>query len=635
MAYPATRFTIIDNSDNNYIEVPEEDTLNRPVYMCVFASDKGPEEWQTEIMGQKFYDLYGTPSFAKYGQESIQTANIINNGGKVTCKRVVAEDAKLAHILVVAHLNQVMVQRTDESGNPLWYEIGTNGQNYTINPANADVAFGNNGAVEDQKCEIKFTYETVPVSSNSMEAFKQQALADRGHTGPTGSIGDDNGAVYPLFLIAETGRGTSTKSFRIVADTTTSRPVDYVKYIINVYENGEKAEQQMAFTLNPNIIEQGKNISLQTVVDNKSTQIRCRTFDEEIIAFMENAAYLAGLTGIDAEEFKFCDVIFGNNLYGKPLDNFIIDSSVYQLTNIVGIPLEGGDNGLFGDKPIEADTYPVEVENAFNGSYDDIIYDLDNFSVDFIFDANYSTAIKRTIERFVEFREDCFYFRDMGLGISTLKQIQMKNEQNAKSRLCATYHNSWDIIDPFSKKRITVTSTYNLAGLMVNHFLNGRDRPFCGLLYSITFPDVIEGSVNFTPKNTPSEDQKQEIDDMKINYSNYYKGLLTMETEYTSQERLTQLSWINNILTLQHLIKTIRAECPKIRYNFLDGTSLQKYKDDVQAVIDRFSTVFESITMRYVADSTYELNKIFYATIEVKMRNFVQSEYFKITIVRN
>ena len=63
-----------------------------------------------------------------------------------------------------------------------------------------------------------------------------------------------------------------------------------------------------------------------------------------------------------------------------------------------------------------------------------------------------------------------------------------------------------------------VTATYSLARLFVSHFLDGVTRPFCGQLYGIKFPEVIEGTVNFTPKNTPGENQKELIDDMRINY---------------------------------------------------------------------------------------------------------------------
>ena len=122
---------------------------------------------------------------------------------------------------------------------------------------------------------------------------------------------------------------------------------------------------------------------------------------------------------------------------------------------------------------------------------------------------------------------------------------------------------------------------------------------------------------------------------MRINYASYYSGVLVMETEYTSQARYTELSWINNVIALQELIRKIRVKCPRIRYNYMDSDSLEKYMKDVQQVIDNESNNFDSITMRYVADNVYEQNKIFYAEIEVKTKQFNQSEFFKITVVKS
>ena len=111
MAYPATRFQLIDNSDINKIAVPEKDTADRPIYFCVFSSDKGPEDYQNTVMGQEFYDLYGTPSFARHGQPLIQASAAINSGARLFCKRVVAEDAKLANVAVYAIVDTVEVQK--------------------------------------------------------------------------------------------------------------------------------------------------------------------------------------------------------------------------------------------------------------------------------------------------------------------------------------------------------------------------------------------------------------------------------------------------------------------------------------------------------------------------------------------
>ena len=156
------------------------------------------------------------------------------------------------------------------------------------------------------------------------------------------------------------------------------------------------------------------------------------------------------------------------------------------------------------------------------------------------------------------------------------------------------------------------------------------------LLVSFTFDNVIEGSINLNPKIAPKVDQKQELDDARINYMAAYDGVHTLDCEWTSQEPYTQLSFINNILLVQKIIKEIRTRCPKIRYSFIDGgDELKKYKEDIEMVLQKHQSKFDKIEMVYFADPLYEANKIFYAGINVKFRNFIQDEKFVITALQS
>ena len=182
---------------------------------------------------------------------------------------------------------------------------------------------------------------------------------------------------------------------------------------------------------------------------------------------------------------------------------------------------------------------------------------------------------------------------------------------------------------------------YNLVTRFVGHYLNGVNRPFCGQAYGVTFEnDIIPGTINFSPKRTPQTDenaqtynQKEWFDNERLNYIAYYSGIPTLDTEYTSQTEYTQLSWINNVLLVQKIIHEIRKQCPKNRYTFLDGQDLLRYKADVEAVRNRYKSQFKEIGVEYAEDEQYELNKIFYAVIKVKFRDFIQSEIFKITMI--
>ena len=609
-----------DQSQINQPTVPTEDTIDRPIIMVACSADKGPEEWKKKLYGQDFFDYYGTPSFTKHGQALIQAANVINAGGYVTMKRIVATDSTLANIGVYAQVTNTKKQKTDSNGTPLYTDADTGKE--TTEPS------GNTPIMENH-VQIDYKLAAVSLNGNDVNTFANTFLADKQHTN---EIGEDD--QYPLFIICDNGRGVSNKRFRIYQDTTTSKPLNYVTYFIDILENGETLET-ISFTMNPDIILKDRNMSIQNSIRINSKQVRCVFFEDEFDAFVENVSYLIGDT---AGKFKYADVLFGTDLLGKAYPNITIGTDV-NLSTVYGIQLLNGSNGNFGNRPINSDEYATELKKAFDGSFSDEIYDLDNNRIDAIFDANYPATVKRAIEELVNFREDCVFFRDLGIGARSVEEIRLRDMDNTHSRFCATYCNSYDIYDPYTKKQITVTVMYHLAQLFVRHFINGRIRPFCGQKYDIVVPseDVVPGTLNFYPKHTPQLDQKVEMDDLRINYLSYYEGdILTMNSEYTSQTEFTQLSWINNVLGVQELIKAIRALCPKIRYTFLDGEDLSKYKKDVQnTVIDKYADRFQSCTIEYVSDALYDSNKVIYAVIKVQFRNFIQTEIFKIIALQS
>ena len=673
--YPSTKFEIVDKSYINALEVVNEDSKDRPYMMQVFAAPKGPEEWQNGIMSKKFYNYYGdVPIFNKYGQPLLQATMLASEGARMVVKRVVSDTAKLANILIYAEVNRKTEQKVDGEGNFIYYDT-TGMETLDSSLANTNLISSTPFGIFDStgldcatvdKCEVTFHAETYSrpfdATRDGLKKWKSSVLNDEQfkHDAPIGTVGVVNdidpsmnedantvGAVYPLFLITDNGRGVSNKSIKIYTDETARRPVNYSRYILEVYENGTRLEQ-IAFTLNPDQTENGTNVAIDNSIALNSDQIRSVCFYDCIIDFVNQ---VSEVTGLDYDTVMRYDLFYNTDVYGKPIKdsngNYIYESNWsgdVNFTTGTGIHLNGGDDGLFGTDPLNSVEYEDKLCEAFY-NYSDEIYDLDNFPVYMIADANYPQSVKRKIEEYVNFRDDVYYMRDMGTdGLTTLASIQDKDELNVNSRAIGTYHMYYDIIDPISRKQITVTSTYLNAIRFIGHYMNGLARPFCGIRYEVTFPEVINGTVNFCPKLTPESltgDQKQIIDDLRINYAGYYSGTLVLETNYTSQRRNTELDFMCNVLAIQNLIRKIRKECPKIRYAFFtdnsgnSSSSFSKYIDDVQAVIDKCAPDFASISLTYEQNNVYENNKIFYAAIEVSNPDWIQAERFKITVVQN
>lgn len=628
MPAPGTTFIWDDQSQINQVQSGIAVSIDRPVYMAVFTADKGPEGYIRNVNADDFKAYYGNNiDFSRHGQALLTAAQVVDQGGLLFAKRVVGEGAKLANIGVVAKVHKANVQKTDENGNPVFVNTTTGEE--TTNSVGAT-------PLMIQRAEITYELKSVDMETNNPSNIAEAFYSDTQDM--ENGLGNDG--AYPLFVITDIGRGVSNKRIRIYTNDASKKPVNYYSYIFKVLEgtsdNTLDEEESFVVTMNPETMREFgevNNYALNTVINNQSKQIRARVFPEAWDAFCENVAYISNN---DKADIPLCDLLFGDNRYGKPLANLKITDASVKFDDATGISLMNGSYGKFGTTPMTAggssSYYYAQVDQAFNGTYDDI-YDVDNNRIDVIFDCNYPDFIKRDIEALVNFRQDCFFFEDMGTEVSTYLKVKNYIENlpdKARTKFVGIYSNFWDIFDPYSGKQITVTSTYNMAVKFVRHYLNGVARPFCGQAYEIIFDEVIPGTINFTPKITPTDNQKQFFDDNRVNYATYYDGILTMDSEYTAQDAYTQLSWINNVLMVENVIRDVRKRCPINRYKFLDGDDLVQYKADVEAVLAKHSSKFKTITIQYMKDDNYDHNKIFYATIAVTFRDFVQSEIFKI-----
>lgn len=638
--YPGTFFQIVDKSDIPPLPVAE--SAYKPLFYCAAATPKGREE-VTVYEGKNFYTNVGSDiSFVKYGQPLLQAARIINSGGRVMFKRVVASDALLANTAIVAEVKKTTEQKTNAAGLPLYTDAVT-GEETTVADGNTPIVV--NG--------VGIEFKSVTITPKEGEApyditqIKNAVLnTDEGVDNASylsGSPDYNAGVTFPLFLITDIGRGVSAKRWRISPDYTTSKSYEIMCYNFEIIEN-DKTIEKYSFTFNPNSVNpyNGKYLDLKTIVDGKSDQVRVDIYTDAITAFY-NGVYDQLYTDPATAKYTFEEFLNMDILFGKTRKNTVLDGAIAysgkDLNDPYGLTLDGGSNGIFGDCP----TAPAAEEElhkqylaAFNGENNYDIYDLNTYQIDIIADANYPDDVKQAIMDLVIFREDCVAFIDMGTGVRTLEEILLYKEKltaglGEKGRYVYPTFLSYDIIDPYTNRQITVTAMYDIVKRLCTHFADGRSRAFAGLKYGVTLESAIKGTVNFIPRTLPGIGSQNEIlNDARVNYASYYNGQLVLETEYTANERYTQLSFVNNIFNIQELIKTIRVRCPQTRYTFIDQEGLKEYEADVKEIIDRFAGNYMSIEFKYVEDKVLAQNKIYYAIIEVRFKNFIQTEWFKI-----
>ena len=606
--YPGFIVEFDDQSD--IPTLPIEEVRYKPLFGAIFTADKGTEKW-FKVSGKDFFKMYGKSiSFKRHGQPLLQSAVAINAGAELLCKRLVADDATLANIGIVATISDKETQAKDADGNLLYQnERGEQTTEVTETPVMTTIK------------SVKYSLKTADGAKTKEEAYESIKK--------TCTEND-----YLLFVITENGRCVSNKRIKVVPQYRMSKSQEYTAYRLSVMENNEELES-MIFTVNPNIVLASKNtmenISLQSMIHSHSSQLECVEDVDRIEALFEAIGKACGTTTSEAMKY---DPLFLCNNRGESLKGIVFDEEGIDLRYTYGQTLTSGSNGSFGSYPIQnEEEWTKQAVAALNGTFDKTIFNLDQYMLTAWVDANYPEEVKRAVETLATFREDFVYFRDQGLDVTSIDHVNKHWWDEAHNMFCATYPQSYEVLDPYTRRPIKVTIGYSLAKLLVQHCDNGCILPTAGIKHGMVIDDCIYGTLSFTPTICPDPDgnQKEQLDDMRANYATYIDNQLVIESLYTSQERYSQWSFINNVMGVQEVVKALRRRCPAIRYSFIDGEDLEVYKAEVEEVLAKYRSNFKTLELEYKEDATYSLNKIFYAVLKVIYRDFVQTEWFKVT----
>ena len=617
--YPGTKFNWYDNSWFSTTTAPTGLDYP-PLLLTAFSADKGTEEMIRIKGADNFAKMYGEVlSFDKHGQVLLQAKKAIDAGAELLCKRVVADDATLSNMVLTVEPYTVSNQAEDADGNPLYID-NTTGEE-TTSPTTG----GNpNAPLMIDTTMLKWVKNTVANCKTFKEVMDaaELMLVDGPTTDPDGVSVE---GIYPLFVITDIGRNADVKKVRIAPDYVTSKSLGVMVYSMSEIEN-TTINEKVTMTANPNVVINGKSYAVNPhMMGEVTVDYPAGVFD----AYIDK---LSTLTSIDKEELVNLDFIFGRGLNGASLDGVVLDTAGVDISTDLGIKLVSGSNGTgFGTtKYYTSPAYEQALVSFFSGEYTNAIYDVDIHKISACCDANYPFAVKEAITDLAIFREDFFFFRDLGLGLYTYNSIVNAQANLKKTRFAGDYMTSYQIIDPVTRRRIDVTCMYDFVKALVEHLDAAPQTPYAGEANNFIMESAIEGTLNYTPVNTPSINQKDLLDDARINYATYYEygGSLVVESLYTSQEGSSQLSYINNVIAIQEVMRELRRQCPKNRFKFQNGNDFSEYEDSCRAVLQNFRSWFSLLEFTYTQDDLLATQKIFYASINFAFNNWVQSEIF-------
>ena len=615
--YSDTKFNWFDQSQ---IETKQAETTvdNTPLFATVISSDKGTED-VVRIKGLNFYKMFGRQlSFEKHGQPLIQAARIIDAGGELLVKRLVAEDATLSNLVLIANVEETRVQNKNEEGELLYIDPST-GEETTV-AANPETSDPYNPSYTVSGGIVKWEAVSVSACSNIGQVKEEAEKLFKPEEGK-----------FPMLIVTDVGRNKDCKAIRIMPDYDVSRSTNVMFYRAYEYES-TSSEDNATITMNPAVTYNGKAYSIN---QDTMSQLKMDTIDGVFDAYVED---LAAIAGISVEEMANLDVINCKNRKGVAIPGLTVSEDSVNLAASFGVPLANGSDGEeLGDKPIESPKYAEYGCKFFRGEYDEQVWDKDVNKIHAIVDANYPDAIKEEIANFVNFREDCTFFEDLGLGLTTFDAIYNKKNQLPKSKFVIPYMTSYKVVDPYSSKRIDVTMMYSLAPILVSHFASKPAYPLAGEANNFVIYDAIPGTVNYIPRITPKVNQKELLEEARINYATYTEtdGPLVVSSLYTSYEDNSQLSYANNVLAIQQVMRTLRTECPKNRFKFTTQNDFSIYSEACEEVLSAYRDNFETLNFVYLEDSIKESQKIYYAAIEFSFNNWTQAEIFDLYALRN
>ena len=472
------------------------------------------------------------------------------------------------------------------------------------------------------------TIEDVYTKAVGMKVVTEPVVSDNGD----GTISIETVTEFPMFVVVDNGRGTSNKSIKFVPDYTSSKDSSEMLYTVFVYD-GTMSLENVICSMNPNCIFAD---SLYGINEDISGQVIIRPVAG---MYEQYVAEIAKITGYTPEVLNTYDLMYMTNSRGSSLSPYItMDEESIDFASAFGVDLLGGSNGEFGDAPFGTPAWTQAAIEVITGEYDNVIWDVDTFKIAAIFDANYPIEVKNAFAKFVNFREDCMFFRDYGIecnSYAAIKTYYNNIDEEYKTRYIPDYYTTYQIYDPETKVRERVTMMYDFSRAMIGLFANGCYRPAAGIINNMVLDNAIEGTLNFTPRITPDVNQKALLDDMRLNYAIFEQGRCIVQSLYTSQAKFTQLSFLNNVLAIQEVCRSVRIACPKQRYTFVTNSDFSSYAEAVNNVLKGFKSNFAELRFEYQQNNLKAAQKIFYASIYFRFNNWAQTEVFDIYALPN
>lgn len=569
--YPSQLVQINDNTEvSESFSVASGNTR----FLCVFASPKGHDnEVRTITTGLAgFMAEYGLGSFDLYGQPALNAYAAAASGqATLHCMRVMPADASYAATTLVVELT------------------------------------------------IDADAKTIKAKFSNKVAEAGTPLKDRAQLAEFVTVTGDEKKV---FAMCYQGRGDCGNKFRyrLTSDGNSDKDNAYKNYNLGIYESSTGSDLTQVGTLfsgafTEDAVANGVSIYLDGKISDPNTGsdvIDFVSFPETFKYIFEEYLKLNPDTALTAETF---DPLLGiDKTTGKAIPGYTIDTETegaVVVNTLFGLPLGGGSDGAFAanaDPTTRKAAIDAAYTAAFSGTTDPFIKSKKRFPTDIILDAGYDVEIKKLIAQLALTRTDCVVGLDLGTKIVTKQSVLDQFEAN----LAAVLNNRVQfvdaycgkVVDPYSKKLVTVTSTYFLASAYPAWFAaqGGKHVPMAGNTYG-EITGYVSGSIFPVFDDDLDAELMDECATKHINIAKLSPDMSVVRMiQDTMQTKKTVMSDLNNVFVLNDIKRDAEDLCKMVEFKFNDGEN-----------IARFNTLLANITNKYAAAQVKSITAAFSA----------------------
>lgn len=573
--HPNLEVRVIDNS---FIEIIG-DGGGTALFAPIFSS-KGRDNVVREYTeSQNFVYDYGEPNMAKYGQQNYNVIDWLNAKGRAYVLRLLPADARFANLMVSAKLSE-----------------------------------------ENGKKAVSFRSVSKDSGVSSVGAITASF-----ENAPEGEV--------PLFAVIPYGRGSGYNGIGVKFDLTKDfdKTYNFRTYNVRVYEKDVTgADVLVEGPFRVSFYKGAKSTSQESlyfadVLNKYSKKVR---IIDNADAFEKITTHVLG--DDTTTDPRLVDILAGipadTETPQTPLENAVWMSSALEAGteghdadaadfNRIHF-LENGFDGVIDDTVKEK-----LLADAFNGLVDKEVYDIEQYNFDVVLDANYSKAIKYRAAQFVQSREDCMFFADCNFQGDVEQTINFRKEQfTVSSYLVAIFAQHGEIFDTYGGGPIKVTSTYLLASKVPE-----IDRTQ-GVHWTFVGPrrGIVSGieKINFFP----TEQEKENLYQQKINYIERDPRKTNFGSQLTSQVKNSALSDISHVRTLLKIRRACSLICKDYRMEFNDASTHQALSYELNSYLAQWvgNRACTECSATVSATEYEKLQRIARVTISIKFTGILE-----------